>query len=125
MSVLESFLHDPLVEWSSKHTRSHAATGTSGNKAENEFARKVLKNVSNKLDGGMGLTYQFNVTASKHGFRSNPAKAISYTANGIGNSGLHLPNRARSVEGQVHELIQQATDPALLARMWIGWSSYY
>ncbi|KAJ2341850.1 hypothetical protein GGF43_006074, partial [Coemansia sp. RSA 2618] len=30
-----------------------------------------------------------------------------------------------SVEGQISELIQQATDPSLLSRMFEGWSAWY
>lgn len=30
-----------------------------------------------------------------------------------------------SVEGQVHELIEQATSVSNISRMWIGWSAYY
>lgn len=130
MSALESFLHDPLCEWNYvKTTRSSVAgssTTTNTQKAAvgMEFARKVLKNIECKLDGGMGLINQFNVAVQKHGLQNNMVQAIAQVANGIGSAGLSV-SRARSVEGQVQELLQQATDMRNLARMWIGWSAYY
>ncbi|KAJ2697835.1 hypothetical protein FB645_005817 [Coemansia sp. IMI 203386] len=56
MSVLESFLHDPLVEWSRRTTRSsrQAAASTStknGVNQPNEQAAKCLNIINRKLQG--------------------------------------------------------------------------
>ena len=90
MSVLETFLHDPLCEWT-KRKASSVNKGDSGD-AENEMAVKNLKVIDKKL----------------HGFTQAALKI-----------GLPL-----NVEGQVNELIQQATDPDNLSRMYIGWAPY-
>ncbi len=75
MSVLESFIHDPLCEWTSKRK---------GKDVGNEFAKKSLSVIEKKLQGMVTV-------------------------------GLPL-----GIEGQVHELIQQATNQHLLAQMYIG-----
>jgi phosphatidylinositol kinase/protein kinase (PI-3 family) len=85
-------------------------------------------NISNKLSGGMGLTHQFNCahrSSSAKAQSAQVAQAIVLTANGSGNVGLNMLNSGLSVEGQVHELIQEALNPVLLAQMWIGWSAYF
>mmetsp|Transcript_10928 Transcript_10928/g.67521 ORF Transcript_10928/g.67521 Transcript_10928/m.67521 type:complete len:2630 (+) Transcript_10928:210-8099(+) len=46
MSILETFVHDPLVEWT-KHTR-HT---TSPDQADNALARKALATIQGRLDG--------------------------------------------------------------------------
>ncbi|KAJ1905664.1 hypothetical protein LPJ81_001801 [Coemansia sp. IMI 209127] len=99
MSVLESFLHDPLVEWSKRTTRatSRAAAnkdaaaaaggGGGGGQQPNEHASRSLDVIRKKLQGNQGST-------------------------------------PLSVEGQVSELIRVATDPSKLFQMYVGWAAY-
>ncbi|KAJ2538504.1 hypothetical protein EV175_006466 [Coemansia sp. RSA 1933] len=96
MSVLESFLHDPLVEWSKRTTRatSRAAAnkdvggaGAGAGQQPNEHASRSLDVIRKKLQGNQGST-------------------------------------PLSVEGQVSELIRVATDPSKLFQMYIGWAAY-
>ncbi|KAJ2077183.1 hypothetical protein H4R24_005284 [Coemansia sp. RSA 988] len=89
MSVLESFLHDPLVEWSRRATRSASRAAKDLPSAQpNEQASRCLASISRKLQGVIQ-----------------------------GMSPL-------SVEGQVDELITEATDPKRLFSMYIGWAAY-
>ncbi|KAI9206311.1 uncharacterized protein BJ171DRAFT_28115 [Polychytrium aggregatum] len=81
MSVLETFIHDPLCEWSKRR-------GSSTVEGENQLAIRSLQTIDRKLQG----------------------QALST-----------LP---LSVEGQVHELINQATDLNNLAAMYVGWASF-
>ncbi|KAL1916083.1 uncharacterized protein VTP21DRAFT_6087 [Calcarisporiella thermophila] len=81
MSVLETFMHDPLCEWSKKKANSSG-------EVENEQAKKTLTTIERKLLG-----------EAKEG-------------------------PALSIEGQVQELIRQATDPLNLYQMYIGWAAY-
>ncbi|KAJ3040430.1 serine/threonine-protein kinase M1 [Rhizophlyctis rosea] len=92
MSVLETFLYDPLCEWSkpSRKNSSHAATLAASGEQDNEQALKSLQIIKRKLEGHVAA-----------------------------NSGFPL-----SIGGQVHELIEQATDPRNLALMYIGWAAY-
>ncbi|KAJ2516483.1 hypothetical protein GGI11_003439 [Coemansia sp. RSA 2049] len=98
MSVLESFLHDPLVEWSKRTTRSTSraaankdvaamANGGGSGQQPNEHASRSLDVIRKKLQGTQGST-------------------------------------PLSVEGQVSELIRVATDPSKLFQMYIGWAAY-
>ncbi|KAI8321166.1 hypothetical protein GQ54DRAFT_262327 [Martensiomyces pterosporus] len=89
MSVLEAFLHDPLVEWSKRATRSSRAASGKDTGQPNEQAAQCLQKISRKLQG------------------------ILY--------GGFVP---LSVEGQVDELIREATSPARLFQMYIGWAAY-
>ncbi|KAI9501954.1 hypothetical protein BX070DRAFT_227651 [Coemansia spiralis] len=95
MSVLESFLHDPLVEWSKRTTRSASRSAAikdptvAGQQQQpNEHASRSLNTIRKKLQGSVqGAT-------------------------------------VLSVEGQVDELIREATDPKRLFQMYIGWAAY-
>ncbi|GAO52708.1 hypothetical protein G7K_6779-t1 [Saitoella complicata NRRL Y-17804] len=82
MSVLETFLHDPLVEWNRRKRANQYAL-------ENEEGHRALENIRRKLEGYIGTEV--------------------------------LP---LSVAGQVQELIRQATNPDLLAQMYVGWASF-
>ncbi|KAK9679778.1 hypothetical protein K7432_016161 [Basidiobolus ranarum] len=83
MCVLETFIHDPLCEWSKKKPSSM----TSG-EVENEHAVRSLQTIDHKLQG-------------------------------LVQAGFPL-----SIEGQVDELIRQATDASNLFKMYIGWAAY-
>ncbi|KAJ2908041.1 serine/threonine-protein kinase M1 [Coemansia aciculifera] len=90
MSVLESFLHDPLVEWSKRSTRQSSRAlkeGVAGAQP-NEQATRCLYTIKRKLQG-------------------------------VIQGAVPL-----SVEGQVDELIREATDPTRLFHMYIGWAAY-
>jgi len=85
LSVLNTFLYDPLVEWK-KESRKKASGETS-----NDMAVKILRKVEDRLKGVINSTM------------------------------IHLP---LSIEGQVHQLIRDATDIENLAQMYIGWAAY-
>ncbi|KAJ3075069.1 serine/threonine-protein kinase M1 [Podochytrium sp. JEL0797] len=93
LAVLETFIHDPLCEWSRRTSSTHAnAARTSAlmtGDVENEEAVKHLTRIETKLKG-------------------------------IPRQGL-LP---LSIEGQVQELIAEATDPKNLSAMYIGWAPF-
>ncbi|KAJ1719790.1 hypothetical protein LPJ53_005506, partial [Coemansia erecta] len=96
MSVLESFLHDPLLEWKRRETRSSrasAANAAQGSRAAaggqpNEQAAKCLSVINRKLQG--------------------------------------IPTGVAplSVEGHVDLLIRDATRPDLLFQMYVGWAAF-
>ncbi|KAJ2500918.1 hypothetical protein GGH96_002332 [Coemansia sp. RSA 1972] len=88
MSVLESFLHDPLVEWSRRTTRAASRSKETVDGQPNEHASRSLSAIRRKLQGSLqGMA-------------------------------------PLSVEGQVDELIQQATDPKRLCQMYVGWAPF-
>ena len=111
LSVLESFIHDPLVEWARK-----------GSKIETQDqSKRVLEAISAKLDGYVGLLYEYNEAE-----KSSLVSAKNVVAYVMGKSKIApiKRDRKRSPQGQAQELIAMAQDPALLSRMWIGWASY-
>ncbi|RKP15515.1 kinase-like domain-containing protein, partial [Piptocephalis cylindrospora] len=102
MCVLETFVHDPLVEWGSNSKSSRTSVDVAGkrkgrgsrdavqdNRARYDRAIKVLRTVEKKLQGE------------------------------ILHAGLNL-----SEKGQVDELIRQAVDPDNLSKMYIGWAAF-
>ncbi|KAJ2060643.1 hypothetical protein GGI17_003611 [Coemansia sp. S146] len=90
MSVLESFLHDPLVEWNKRATRGNRVVSAKemAGTQPNEQASRCLHTIKRKLQG-------------------------------ILQGAIPM-----SVEGQVNELIREATDPVRLFSMYIGWAAY-
>ncbi|KAJ3311720.1 serine/threonine-protein kinase M1 [Boothiomyces sp. JEL0838] len=86
MSVLETFIYDPLCEWGIKGK----SLKTIVPEGENPKALRILNVIDRKLQG----------------FVSNYRLPIG-------------------VEGQVDELIHQATDPENLSKMYIGWAPYF
>eukprot|EP00871_Galdieria_phlegrea_P003003 jgi/Galph1/3703/GphlegSOOS_G2332.1 len=97
MSVLETFLHDPLVEWERtgggkyRSNRGKESTSMGENKCleRNNHALKARKSVDQKLQGI------------------------------VTGSGLPL-----SVEGQVERLISEAIDEENLSNMYIWWMAW-
>ena len=107
MSVLESFLHDPLVEWSRggkvrRHRDAVHSTFTNGmgSSGGNEEAKAILKTIDQRLRG----IYNFNRTPKQ---KSD-----------------HDENLPLSVHGQVECLIQEAVSDENLAQMYIGWMPF-
>jgi len=95
ISVLEGFVHDPLVEWSKNKRRGQQHQASGANKAEDpetiqaETAQAMLAQVRRKLGGN-----EPNVSSSL------------------------------SVKGQVQELIQVATSSKNLSEMYVGWNAF-
>jgi len=96
-SVLETFIHDPLVEWA-KSGASTKRNKTANTNWKNEIERKgqsSIKGIVDRLEGK---------------FRS------FYNATGV--------LQPLSVEGHVNALILEATNEQNLAEMYKGWLSY-
>lgn len=49
MCVLETFIHDPLIEWAKRDKRS--SLNTNAQRSENEQALQILKTIKRKLQG--------------------------------------------------------------------------
>lgn len=98
MGVLESFLHDPMADWTKAKSRSSGSTHirnneeANGDVGNNVFATDMRRGVEKKLRGMFGN----------------------------GNEG-ELP---LSIEGQVQRLILEATSPANLSEMYIWWGAW-
>ncbi|DBA03530.1 TPA: hypothetical protein N0F65_011431 [Lagenidium giganteum] len=114
-SVLESFIHDPLVEWG---RRGKTAQGSSGSGARGitdiaadrskEETRIILKTIDDRLRGIYNL-----------GDAVRPLLSSSHRSILPENDTLPL-----SVQGQVDKLIHEAVSHENLAQMYIGWMPF-
>ncbi|KAG0381061.1 serine/threonine-protein kinase M1 [Mortierella sp. AD032] len=138
VSVLEGFLHDPLVEWSNSRKRGQQKDVTGTMAAPNggagvEDARMRL--LRGRTDSKAAATAQ---TASAMSEAASTADGEPYDEQQAEKAHQHLSTIRRklngsegqsgmfslSVVGQVEELIQNATSPENLGKMYIGWSAY-
>jgi serine/threonine-protein kinase ATR len=119
LSVLESFIHDPLVEWAGKQKPAPAATGPdvhstlAGAEKENKDGLRMVKRISERLDGFYNIGPE--AMSSKPGWKSSRANNAGHRRFGAS---------ALSIEGQVHRLIKEATNDENLALMYIGWMPF-
>ncbi|KAI9610104.1 hypothetical protein H4Q26_007102 [Puccinia striiformis f. sp. tritici PST-130] len=94
MSVLETFVHDPLVDWMPSVSKRKGVDAPTEEYVARE-AKKALEPISRKLTG-------FQITSSISG---------KY-------------DRQMSTENQVDSLINEARDNRHLGRMYFGWGPY-
>lgn len=94
MSVLETFVHDPLVDWMPTGSKRRGVDAPTEEYVARE-AKKSLEPISRKLTG-------FQITSSPSG----------------------KTDRQMSTENQVDSLINEARDNRHLGRMYFGWAPY-
>ena len=93
LSVAETFVYDPFVDWSSKGSKALVGTGGSGtgkSEQDNPMAVDALETMAGRLTGTLV------------GVESTPSLPLS-------------------VEGHAHRLILEATDRDKLGAMYIWW----
>ncbi|TFY59771.1 hypothetical protein EVG20_g7665 [Dentipellis fragilis] len=102
LTVLEVFKHDPLHSWTASEMKMKRAQGSASDAVQpsHELARI----------GGIGIDM------SSGGVDEAADRALTSVARKL--------DRALSVEYTVNELIAEATDPANLACMFMGWSPF-
>jgi serine/threonine-protein kinase ATR len=95
LSVMDTFVHDPLVEWArdEKKLRNVAATSGAAAEAENPQAKDAMATIEGRLKGTL------------LGVSARPCMPLS-------------------VEGHVHRLIVEATAKENLSRMYIWWGPF-
>ncbi|CAE6445919.1 unnamed protein product [Rhizoctonia solani] len=108
ISVLDAFVHDPLVEWEDQRRK---------NERDSRLARR---GTGRTLDprGRPGSSTSIGSTDIKELAR-NAMLPIGRKIQGVGRD-----NRVMTVSNQVEALIREATDPVRLARMYVGWMSW-
>eukprot|EP00698_Gefionella_okellyi_P014990 TRINITY_DN4193_c0_g1_i1.p1 TRINITY_DN4193_c0_g1~~TRINITY_DN4193_c0_g1_i1.p1 ORF type:complete len:1800 (-),score=472.86 TRINITY_DN4193_c0_g1_i1:48-5345(-) len=100
LSVLDTFIHDPLVEWTKKNSADKQTADKAAARAvevENQQATNTMNHIELRLLGHVDV--------------GDPRKRIM--------SDLPL-----SVSGQVHALISAAMSEEFLSQMYIGWTSW-
>ena len=115
VSVLSSFVYDPLVEWS-KPSRGAARNQATTGEVSNE--KVGFPSIGSDFDLQMGSDGQWMFQALVH--LRDIERRIDGAVRKYGKAtGLPL-----AVEGQVEYLIQEATNVDNLAQMYIGWAAY-
>ena len=132
LSVLEAFVHDPLVEWTKekkkkkkkksssstkKRSRDMAGVENSDNKddEDNSDARRMLQHIDERL---RGVYNRDSVLKAMQEKRRRDGRSV--TQNNTSTTSM-LP---LSIEGQLQKLIEEATDEGNLCRMYIGWMPF-
>jgi len=132
VSVLESFIHDPLVEWQrnsrggSKPAEGDAAAaaaatllGTAaGAERENEDGIRMIRKVRERLSGIYNVGVEW--LPQRNGANSSRARAAAAQQAHVRLFGAAL-RAPLAVPGQVHRLIKEAVSDENLAAMYIGW----
>lgn len=107
-SVLESFIHDPLVEWGRKGKATQGNMNDLSSDRSKEETRIILQTIDGRLNGIYNLG---------EGIR----QMVSSSHRNILPENETLP---LSVQGQVDKLIHEATSHENLAQMYIGWMPF-
>ncbi|KAI0938155.1 hypothetical protein AcV7_003428 [Taiwanofungus camphoratus] len=100
MSVLDAFVHDPLVEWEDEKRR-----------IDREAQRKPANTVRSSVDLRM--------------LAKNALKPIEKKLKGIYTASRDRPEKEISTSNLVQMLIQEASDNANLAKMYPGWAPWH
>jgi tetratricopeptide (TPR) repeat protein len=146
LSLLESFVHDPLVEWSRQSGRSSrvplvapvpgtasrredaiVADTQNGGESSNPEGVKMIKEVMERLDGFYNAgteAIRRKAMAGPRGVSAGgsaaPLPPSSNSSGAVGSS----TGQALSIAGQVHRLIREATLDENLMKMYIGWMPF-
>ncbi|OMH85840.1 Protein kinase rad3 [Zancudomyces culisetae] len=102
MSVLDTFVHDPLLEWNFSN-KVHSSVSTRKGKKDNKDKQQAIKDA--------------NIVVVNE-FANYALDRIRLKLDG------YLQYVKLSANGQVDELIKEAVDPYKLFKMYIGWASY-
>lgn len=125
VSVLEGFVHDPLVEWSNSRKKSQQREAAGTTVGDDSRARLVR---GARADSKAAAAAAEAGTADGEPYDEQQAEKAKEFLGVIRRklNGLESQNGmfSLSVVGQVEELIHNATTPENLGKMYIGWSAY-
>ena len=131
LSILEPFLRDPTVAWSrsgraqqyqqqqqqQQHKQSRGFT-RNGGEHDNADAKDALLKISSRLDGVYNIYHPRAPDISK----ACSERGIILASRGLG--AKFEDSLPLSVQGQVQRLIDEGTDDANLAQMFLGWTGW-
>ena len=100
LSVLEPFLNDPVINFSSSKNQQKAKT-----------ASAKTADAMRKIDGRLMGMYNL----------SNPNYRKVTRQDGVSEEDDYSTHVAFSVEGQVHKMISEATSHENLVQVYVGW----
>jgi serine/threonine-protein kinase ATR len=118
MTNLETFLHDPLVEWNSKRGGSTAGNGGGGGAGAGGGAGGGAAAENNRNRRPLEATHLLGRVKAKLNGQGGTVRDAMLGV--VTSSDLPL-----SVSGQVHRLILDATAVDKLAAMYVWWMAWY
>lgn len=98
MSVLDAFIHDPLVEWEDEKRKLEREPSRRNNVKASVDLRMLAKNALNQIEKKL---------------------------KGVYSTSKERQEREISTSNLVQMLIQEATDSANLGKMYPGWASWH
>ncbi len=119
LTVMNIFLKEPLTEWKSFSLR------TNKNKNSTQwYPQKKMEIIRKKLSG----VNTCHITAEElelgHGSKPYYSSVKKVLMGREGRFRFTIGAECASVHEQVSCLLDQATDPSILGRAWIGWSAW-
>ncbi|GAQ84757.1 putative phosphatidylinositol kinase, partial [Klebsormidium nitens] len=144
VAVMDVFVKEPLVDWRNESLKRRAALGAKGRKGavaalrdgDEDEQMEVLEqeHVSLKIENAARKLARWNpaeVTLAELQQSMVNGKPFFRSLEGIVRGDPRVNARAKvdgkicaTVQQQVECLIDQATDPNLVGRMWIGWAPW-
>ncbi|KDQ64194.1 hypothetical protein JAAARDRAFT_117891 [Jaapia argillacea MUCL 33604] len=100
MSVLDAFVHDPLVEWEDEKKKMERDAHRRNAVKSSVDLRMLAKNALNPIEKKLKGIYMSTTSRER-------------------------PEKEMSTNGLVEMLIQEATDPANLGKMYPGWAPWH
>ncbi|XP_002965996.2 DNA-dependent protein kinase catalytic subunit [Selaginella moellendorffii] len=126
-AVMDVFVREPLVDWKKEAARTASIRGGEEESHEQQHVELKIENAQRKLD----LWNPAHVTlgelqSSVHaGTPWMPAIEAAVLGDPVKNTRRRIDRKiCASVEEQVDCLVDQATDPNLLGRLWVGWQPW-
>jgi serine/threonine-protein kinase ATR len=126
LSILEPFLRDPTVAWSrsgrAQQFQTHLQSKQvlkAGSEHDNADAKEALMKISKRLDGVYNIYHPKAQDIKKEFYARYHCMPVRLGLGGQIDDSLPL-----SVQGQAQRLIEEATDEANLAQMFLGWTSW-
>jgi len=132
LAQLESFIHDPLVEWGRSDKQPAVRTRDNGDipaslvggESVNFNGVRMVGRIEQRLSGHYNVGAGFTDTARVTGIRSpDDARRASASSNDLLGAG-EMAGGGLNVSGHVDRLLREATDDANLLRMYIGWMPF-
>ena len=126
LDYCEVFVKEPLLDWLNKNINLYENNNKNDNRNNKWLPMKKLDNVYRKLSGGNPIKIFFSEIEEGESFTEKTKEIIKCILNG-NVDGIRFLNKDEdfvSVETQVDMMNEQATDPNLLGRMWLGWASF-
>ena len=126
LDYCEVFVKEPLLDWMNKNKNSYNYSNNSKGNNSKWLPMKKFDNVYNKLCGGNPIKIFYSEIEEGENLIDKTKDIIKIIL--IGNvDGIRFLNKDEdfvSVETQIDMMNEQATDPNLLGRMWLGWASF-